>query len=54
LIESRVAETILGTDGVVELTSLNMAFSGQDRRLLIEFSYIDIYGNQYSSSQEVA
>jgi len=53
LIESRVAETIIGTDGVVELVSIALSFKASTRKLFIDFSYIDVYGGKQTATQGV-
>jgi len=54
LIESRVAETIIDTDGVTDLINLAMTFRGSQRELYIDFSYMDIYGTTRTETQRVA
>ena len=53
LIESRVSETVLNTDGVVSRESISLAFSTTNRSLTIDFRYIDVYGNTITESQLV-
>ena len=53
LIESRVSQTILNTDGVVSLESISLAFSTTNRSLTIDFRYTDVYGNTITQSQLV-
>lgn len=53
LIENRVAETVLQTDGVVNLLSISLSFLAESRDLGIDFSYTDVYGKNTSESLQV-
>jgi len=53
LIESRISETITNTDGVASLKYIQLAFTDASRSLLVNFSYIDVYGITQTESQAV-
>jgi len=54
LIESRISETIINTDGVESLENIQLAFTPTTRVLIVNFTYIDVYGITQSESQAVA
>jgi hypothetical protein len=54
LVENRVAESIINTDGVVNLISLNLAFNVGTRVLTIDFKYTDVYGSTLGETERIA
>lgn len=47
-IRTYIAKQIIGTDGVDKLKTLQLNFNKAERKLDIEFEYVDVYGTTIS------